>query len=236
MVTTRKSFVFRISVTISAGRATPNVSSFTTSRGMFSRASPVIFSNEDDRNGVVSIALKGNELFLLAWRVLQRWSLSQDNQKVSFQSNVDKNVADIQLAHEYDIVDLIGEGVFGDEWKQQKVKLEINDIAKLDDSLVALVGWVGDESASTSDREQRTYGLAVLENSGKTIIVSRFIDLAYTPVSYHFSSITGTKLIGRQLEVILDFYCPLGTLWRTFDSQIHSSCYLSHRVSHLPHL
>ena len=66
------------------------------------------------------------------------------------------------MAQEYDIVDLIGEGVFGDEWKQQKVKLEINDIAQLDDTLVALVGWVGDESASTSDREQRTYGLAVL--------------------------------------------------------------------------
>jgi len=80
---------------------------------------------------------------------------------------------------------LIGEGVFGDEWKQQKVKLEINDIAQLDDSLVVLVGWVGDESASTSDREQRTYGLAVLENSGKTLSVSRFIDLSYIPVSYH---------------------------------------------------
>jgi len=80
---------------------------------------------------------------------------------------------------------LIGEGVFGDEWKQQKVKLEINDIAQLDDSLVALVGWVGDESASTSDREQRTYGLAMLENTGKTLSVSRFIDLSYIPVSYH---------------------------------------------------
>ena len=80
---------------------------------------------------------------------------------------------------------MIGEGVFGDEWKQQKVKLEINDIAQLDDSLVALVGWVGDESASTSDREQRTYGLAMLENTGKTLSVSRFIDLSYIPVSYH---------------------------------------------------
>ena len=80
---------------------------------------------------------------------------------------------------------MIGEGVFGDEWKQQKVKLEINDIVQLDDSLVALVGWVGDESGSTSDREQRTYGLAVLENSGKTLSVSRFIDLSYIPVSYH---------------------------------------------------
>jgi hypothetical protein len=95
------------------------------------------------------------------------------------------------LAQEYDIVDLIGEGVFGDEWKQQKVKLEINDIAQLDDSLVALVGWVGNESASTSsDREQRTYGLAVLESSGKTLGVSRFIDLAYTPVSYQSLSLT----------------------------------------------
>jgi hypothetical protein len=53
---------------------------------MFSRASPVIFANEDDRNGVVSIAQKGPELFLLAWRILQRWTLSQDSQKVSFRA------------------------------------------------------------------------------------------------------------------------------------------------------
>jgi len=150
---------------------------------MFSRASPVIFANEDDRNGVVSIALKGNELYLLAWRVLQRWTLSQDNQKVRTPIISRQGSNSCQLSQEYDIVDLIGEGVFGDEWKQQKVKLEINDIAQLDDSLVALVGWVGDESASTSNREQRTYGLAVLENSDKTLSVSRFIDLAYTPVS-----------------------------------------------------
>lgn len=50
---------------------------------MFSRANSVIFANEEDRNGVVSIALKGSELFLPAWRVLQRWTLSQDSQKVS---------------------------------------------------------------------------------------------------------------------------------------------------------
>jgi hypothetical protein len=101
------------------------------------------------------------------------------------------------LAQEYDIVDLIGEGVFGDEWKQQKVKLEINDIAQLDGSLVALVGWVGDESASTSDREQRTYGLAVLENSGKTLGVSRFIDLAYTPVRFQFSECNRCEADGQ---------------------------------------
>jgi hypothetical protein len=80
---------------------------------------------------------------------------------------------------------LIGEGVFGDEWKAQKVLLEINDIAPLDDSLVALVGWTENKSASTSsDRQGRSYGLALLETSGKTLVVSRFIDLAYTPVSF----------------------------------------------------
>jgi len=43
----------------------------------------VIFANEDDRNGVISIATRGSELFLLGWKILQRWTLSQDNQKVS---------------------------------------------------------------------------------------------------------------------------------------------------------
>jgi nuclear pore complex protein Nup133 len=84
VITTRKSFTFRVHVSVSAGRATPIITVFTASRGMFSRASPVVFVNEDDRNGVVSIASKGQDLYLLAWKTLQKWTISQDNQKVCF--------------------------------------------------------------------------------------------------------------------------------------------------------
>jgi len=81
-------------------------------------------------------------------------------------------------------VDIIGEGAFQDDWANNRVKLEINDIAGLDDSLIALVAWSETQAASSSsDRESRSYGLAVLETSGKTLAVSKFIELAYTPVS-----------------------------------------------------
>jgi hypothetical protein len=81
-------------------------------------------------------------------------------------------------------VNLIGEGVFGDDWKQA---IEINDIAPLDSSqLVALVGYTdGQHASSSTDRAGRSYGLAILDISGKNLVVSRFIDLEYTPVSFH---------------------------------------------------
>jgi hypothetical protein len=146
---------------------------------MFSRASPVIFANDDDRNGIVALTSSGTDVYLLAWRILQRWTITQDIQK---------------LAQEFDIVDLIGEGVFGDEWKQAQVLLEINDIVTLDGSqLVALVGYTDSQSASTSsDRAARSYGLAILETSAKSLVVSRFIDIAYTPVS-RFVTLLGSS-------------------------------------------
>jgi hypothetical protein len=90
-----------------------------------------------------------------------------------------------QLAQEYDIFDIIGEGVFGDEWKQSQILLEINDIATLDENqLVALVGYTDSQSASSSaGRQHRSYGVAVMDVTGKTLGVTKFIDLAYSSVS-----------------------------------------------------
>jgi hypothetical protein len=89
------------------------------------------------------------------------------------------------LAQEYDIVDIIGDGVFGDEWKQSQVLLEINDIATLDENqLVALVGYTDSQSASSSaGRQERSYGIATIDVTGKNLAVSRFIDMAYSSVS-----------------------------------------------------
>lgn len=83
VVTTRQSLVFRLSISVSAGRATPTVNPFTVSRGMFSRATTVIFNSDDDKHGVVSFAHSGTTAYVLAWRTMQKWSISQDSQKVS---------------------------------------------------------------------------------------------------------------------------------------------------------
>lgn len=84
VITTRQSFVYRVIITVSAGRATPTIVPFTVSRGMFSRATPAIFNNDDDKHGIVSVASSGSTAYVLAWRKMQRWSISQDSQKVSW--------------------------------------------------------------------------------------------------------------------------------------------------------
>ena len=83
VVTTRQSSVFRLSISVSAGRVTPAINPFTVSRGMFSRATPIIFSSDDDKHGVVSFTYSGTTAYVLAWRTMQKWSISQDSQKVS---------------------------------------------------------------------------------------------------------------------------------------------------------
>jgi hypothetical protein len=49
---------------------------------MFSRATSVIFGNADDKHGIVSIASSGSTAYILAWRTMQKWTISQDSQKV----------------------------------------------------------------------------------------------------------------------------------------------------------
>ena len=87
---------------------------------------------------------------------------------------------------EYDIVDIVGESVFGDEWRQSNVQLEISDVIfSGDNQLVALVGYTETQAASSSSATRaRAYGLALLDLGGRSgsITVSRFIDVAYKPV------------------------------------------------------
>lgn len=98
----------------------------------------------------------------------------------------------LQLVQEYDIIDIIGEGVFGDQWKQSQVMLEIKDIGFTGDSqLAAVVGYTENQSASSSTANQaRSYGVALLDLSSRSgaITVTRFIDIAYTPVCFRVMS------------------------------------------------
>lgn len=93
---------------------------------------------------------------------------------------------------EYDIVDIIGEGVFGDEWRQSQVLLEVNDIAFVGETqLAALVGYTESQSASSSaGSKARSYGIAFLDLGGRSgaMTIARFVNLNHTPVSLEASS------------------------------------------------
>lgn len=50
--------------------------------GMFGRASPTIFSQTEDRQGITSVAAAGTDLLILASKTLQKWHLGNEGQKV----------------------------------------------------------------------------------------------------------------------------------------------------------
>ena len=87
---------------------------------------------------------------------------------------------------EYDIIDTIGDSVFGDDWKQSQILLEVNDIVVTgDNQLAALIGYTENQSASSSTANQaRSYGVVLLDLGGRSgaINLVRFIELTYTPV------------------------------------------------------
>ena len=78
--------------------------------------------------------------------------------------------------------------MFGDEWKQSQILLEVNDITFTgENQLAAVIGYTEHQSASSSTANQtRSYGVALLDLGGRSgaISVARFFDLDYTPVSY----------------------------------------------------
>lgn len=51
--------------------------------GMFGRASPVIFSLGEDKQGITAVAADGGRLWVLAKRTAQKWQLGSEDQKVS---------------------------------------------------------------------------------------------------------------------------------------------------------
>lgn len=76
--------------------------------------------------------------------------------------------------------------MFGDDWKQSQILLEVNDIVVTgDNQLAALIGYIENQSASSSTANQaRSYGVVLLDLGGRSgaINLVRFIELTYTPV------------------------------------------------------
>lgn len=147
----------------------------------------------------------------------------------------------MQLVQEYDLVDIIGEGVFGDEWKQSQVLLEVSDIVfSGENQLAALVGYSESQAASSSaSNSGKQFGVALLDLSGRSnsVTVSRFIDMTYVPVCFiprHLlSSESATNRCSLRLRT-QSYSCQLAGPWHMSGSRPPWLCCLSHRVSCLP--
>lgn len=104
----------------------------------------------------------------------------------------------MQLVQEYDLLDIIGEGVFGEDWKRSQVLIEVNDIAfSGENQLAALVGYSESQAASSSSpNSAKSYGVALLDTAGRSgnITVLRFIDMINVPVRTRLSLRGCTRL------------------------------------------
>lgn len=82
ILTTTSSQAYRLSITSSAGMLSPVVTPLMRPGGMFGRASPLIFGAKHDRFGIRSVTSNGADVYLMAQKNVQKWSLTSDGQKV----------------------------------------------------------------------------------------------------------------------------------------------------------
>jgi hypothetical protein len=55
------------------------------SGGFLGRTNPVIFPRSADRDRIAGVAASDGALFILSGNIVQKWSMSGDGQKVSYQ-------------------------------------------------------------------------------------------------------------------------------------------------------
>ncbi|WVQ77306.1 hypothetical protein IAR50_006990 [Cryptococcus sp. DSM 104548] len=118
LLTTSTSQIYRLTIALSGGRAVPTVNPLSKPAGMFGRASQQLFGSRYDREGVRSVAVHGEEVFILASRSVQKWSFGGDSQK---------------FVQEYDLYDAVGNAI-SDIYISGTVALELDDIAPFNPS------------------------------------------------------------------------------------------------------
>lgn len=84
ILTTTSSQAYRLSIKSSAGMLSPVVAPLMRPGGMFGRASPLIFGAKHDRFGIRSVTSNGADVYLMAQKSVQKWSLTSDGQKVCY--------------------------------------------------------------------------------------------------------------------------------------------------------
>ncbi|WVO24839.1 uncharacterized protein IAS62_006218 [Cryptococcus decagattii] len=159
ILTTTSSQAYRLSITSSAGMLSPVVAPLMKPGGMFGRASPLIFGAKHDRFGIRSVTSNGADVYLMAQKSVQKWSLTSDSQK---------------LVQEYDVYEAIGRELF-EEWSSANITIILEDIVTLDsDSLAVLITY----SDATSPSSHALVLLSVHRSNPP--IIDRTIPISFT--------------------------------------------------------
>ncbi|WVR03681.1 hypothetical protein IAU60_000676 [Kwoniella sp. DSM 27419] len=177
IISTTLSLAFRLSISSSSGRTVPAVTQLTRPGGMFGRASPQIFHSREDREGIRSISSVGGEVYIVAKRMLQKWSFGPDGQK---------------FVQEFDLQQAVGSWLF-DQWSSGAISLELCQVvASGPDELAVLVSYV--EQASGTSRPSRpddSYAIVLftIQPRSQTIAMTRVIDMSYTALGLQMSHV-----------------------------------------------
>lgn len=132
VVTSAASSAFRLTVSSHGGRVSPVVVPLTRSAGMFARATPVIFSNTQDRTGVRGVTTSQNGLVaILSGRTIQKWSPGSDTPK---------------MVSEHDVHDSIGMEMLQESWSNG-TEIDLGGLAALGHEEYAVLASQGDTSA-----------------------------------------------------------------------------------------
>ncbi|ADV23780.1 Hypothetical protein CGB_H0250C [Cryptococcus gattii WM276] len=159
ILTTTSSQAYRLSIKSSAGMLSPVVAPLMRPGGMFGRASPLIFGAKHDRFGIRSVTSNGADVYLMAQKSVQKWSLTSDGQK---------------LVQEYDVYEAIGRELF-EEWSSANITIILEDIVTIDsDSLAILITY----SDATSPSSHALVLLSVHRSNPP--IIDRTIPISFT--------------------------------------------------------
>lgn len=171
ILTTTASTAWRIAVANIGGRVVPTATQFTRNSGMFNRSSPIIFTDRDQRNGVVAVAPTTGGVYILGRSTLQKWGIAPDG--------------NTRLVQEFDLRESIGASLFEDErtWQSGAVHLELNDLVSVgSDQLAAFVSYT--TQGSSNRRTHNSHKIVVFDYNHQSNVLTIVQDVHLSYVAH----------------------------------------------------
>lgn len=132
VITTTTSLAFRLTIVSQGGRLVPNVAPLTRPGGIFGRASTILFSAGEDREGITAVTMEGGSVYMLAGRTAQKWVIGPDGHKVRYDRRRHRTEADCgQFIQDTELYDAVGSALFEDRWSSGNITLELRDLVGL---------------------------------------------------------------------------------------------------------
>ncbi|GFZ42386.1 hypothetical protein JCM24511_00101, partial [Saitozyma sp. JCM 24511] len=116
VITTTTSLAFRLTIVSQGGRLVPSVAPLTRPGGIFGRASTILFSAGEDREGITAVTMEGGNVYMLAGRTVQKWVIGPDGHK---------------FIQDTELYDAVGSALFEDRWSSGNITLELRDLVGL---------------------------------------------------------------------------------------------------------